>query len=74
MKASEIRALSRDEMNQKLTDLKHELFNLRFQHEIGQLENSSKLKQAKKDIARLQTILGELVRNPETAEGEQATA
>jgi large subunit ribosomal protein L29 len=74
MKASEIRALSRDEMNQKLTDLKHELFNLRFQHEIGQLENSSKLKQTKKEIARIKTILGELARNPQTAEGEQATA
>ena len=74
MKASEIRALSRDEMNQKLTDLKHELFNLRFQHEIGQLENSSKLKQTKKEIARIKTILSELARNPQTAEGEQATA
>jgi large subunit ribosomal protein L29 len=74
MKASEIRALSRDEMNQKLTDLKQELFNLRFQNEIGQLENSSKLKQTKKEIARINTILGELARNPQTAEGEQATA
>ena len=74
MKASDIRALSRDEMNQKLTDLQHELFNLRFQHEIGQLENSSKLKQTKKDIARIQTVLSELARNPETVEGEQATA
>jgi large subunit ribosomal protein L29 len=74
MKASEIRALSRDEMEQKLTELKHELFNLRFQHEIGQLENSSKLKQTKKEIARIQTVLGELARNPQTAEGEQATA
>lgn len=73
MKASEFRALSRDEMEQKLTELKHELFNLRFQHEIGQLENSGKLKQTKKDIARIQTVLGELARNPETAEGEQAT-
>jgi large subunit ribosomal protein L29 len=61
-------------MQQKLTELKHELFNLRFQHEIGQLENSSKLKQTKKDIARIQTVLGELARKPEAAEGEQATA
>ncbi len=74
MKASEIRALSRDEMQQKLTELKHELFNLRFQHEIGQLENSSKLKQTKKDIARIQTIMIELAGNPEAAEGEQASA
>ena len=74
MKDSEIRALSHDEMTQKLTDLKHELFNLRFQHEIGQLENSSKLKQTKKDIARIQTVLVEMARNPETAEGGQTTA
>jgi large subunit ribosomal protein L29 len=74
MKGGEIRALSRDEMQQKLTDLKHELFNLRFQHEIGQLENSSKLKQTKKDIARIQTIMGESARNPDTTEGERATA
>jgi large subunit ribosomal protein L29 len=74
MKAGEIRALSRDEMEQKLTDFKHELFNLRFQHEIGQLEDSSKLKQIKKDIARIQTIMGESARSSETGQGEQATA
>ncbi len=64
MKVSEIRALSRDEMQQKLVEMKHELFNLRFQKEIGQLENSSNLKGTKKDIARIKTILSELVRNP----------
>lgn len=63
MKTSEIRALSNEEMNQKLVDLKHELFNLRFQHEIGQLENPSKIKQTQKDIARIYTILGEAARN-----------
>ena len=74
MKASEIRALSRDEMQQKLTDLKHELFNLRFQNEIGQLENSSKLKQTKKDIARIMTIMGQSTQNPEPAESEPSQA
>lgn len=74
MKASDIRALSRDEMEQKLTDLKHELFNFRFQNEIGQLENSSKLKQTKKDIARIRTIMGEASKSPETEEGEQTSA
>jgi large subunit ribosomal protein L29 len=59
MKASEIRALSREEAQQKLADLKHELFNLRFQHETGQLENPRKLKQTQKDIARIFTILTE---------------
>ena len=57
MKPSEIREMNPDEMQQKLKDLKEELFNLRFQLEVGQLENSARLKQAKKDIARVKTIL-----------------
>ncbi len=68
MKVSEIRALSPDEMQQKLKDLKHELFNLRFQHEVGQLENPSKMKDTKKDIARINTVLTELARNPKEAD------
>jgi large subunit ribosomal protein L29 len=59
MKAEEIRALSSDEMQRKLTELKHELFNLRFQHEVGQLENPGKMKQTKRDIARIKTVLNE---------------
>jgi large subunit ribosomal protein L29 len=57
MKPSAIRDMSPDEMQQKLKDLKEELFNLRFQLEVGQLENSARLKQTKKDIARVQTVL-----------------
>jgi large subunit ribosomal protein L29 len=57
MKASEIRDMAPEERLQKLNDLKEELFNLRFQHEIGQLENSGKLKSLKRDIARIKTIL-----------------
>ena len=64
MKPSEIRALSPEEMQQKLTELKHELFNLRFQHEVGQLENPSKMKETQKDIARINTVLTEMARNP----------
>lgn len=60
MKAGEIREMSHDEMTRKLGDLKEELFNLRFQHEIGQLENSNKLKQTKRDIARIKTVLKEV--------------
>lgn len=56
MKPNEIREMSSDEMQQKLKDLKQELFNLRFQHEVGQLENSARLKQIRKDIARVQTV------------------
>ena len=57
MKASEIRELSPQERDQKLTDLKEELFNLRFQHASGQLENPTKIGQAKKEIARLKTVI-----------------
>jgi large subunit ribosomal protein L29 len=59
MKASEIRDMSPDERRQKLVDLKEELFNLRFQHEVGQIENPKKLKQTKSDIARIKTIIRE---------------
>jgi len=60
MKASEIRDLSPQEQQQKLIDLKEELFNLRFQHGIGQIENPTKLKKTKADIARVKTILREI--------------
>ncbi len=63
MKAEEIRALSPEEMQQKLTDLKHELFNLRFQHEVGQLENPRNIKRTQKDIARIYTVLDEVARD-----------
>ena len=66
MKASEIRELSPQEMQQKLNDFKEALFNLRFQHEVGQLENSKKLEQTKRDIARLKTILKEIESNEQT--------
>lgn len=57
MKASELRELSAQELQAKLKDLKAELFNLRFQHAINQLENPMRIKAVKKDIARVQTIL-----------------
>ena len=63
MKASEIRDMNLDEMQIKVVDLKEELFNLRFQHEIGQLENPQRMKQTKKDIARMQTIIKEVTLN-----------
>ena len=56
MKAKEIRELSADELNQKLASLKEELFNLRFQHATGQLENPMRIKDVKKSIARIKTI------------------
>ncbi|MCP4109174.1 MAG: 50S ribosomal protein L29 [Desulfobacteraceae bacterium] len=59
MKASEIRELSRDEMQRKIADLKEELFNLRFQHATNQLENSQKMKMVRRDIARIKTVVRE---------------
>ena len=59
MKASELRELSVGELNEKLADLKAELFNLRFQHTINQLDNPLRLKAVRKDIARVKTLIGE---------------
>jgi large subunit ribosomal protein L29 len=67
MNASEIREMTADEMERKQTDLKQELFNLRFQHAIGQLENPCKIKQTKQDIARMQTVLREAALNSQNA-------
>ncbi len=60
MKASEIRESTAAELNKKLEELRSELFNLRFQHAINQLENPMRIKAVKKDIARIKTILREM--------------
>ena len=57
MKASEIRAMSTAELETKLKDLKAELFNLRFQLAINQLENPMRITAVKKDIARILTVM-----------------
>ena len=59
MKATDIKELSVEEMNNKLEDLKQELFNLRFQLAVNQLENTARLKAVKTDIARIKTVLRE---------------
>ena len=59
MKTKEIRELTVEELNTKLKDLKEELFNLRFRHAIGQLENTASIKTCKTDIAKVKTILRE---------------
>ena len=59
MKAEELRDMTGDELNAKLKELKNELFNLRFQHAINQLDNPHKIVDVKKDIARVMTILQE---------------
>ena len=59
MKASKLRELSEDELIVRLRDTRKELFNLRFQHATGQLENTARLKAVKSDIARMYTVLRE---------------
>lgn len=60
MKAKEIKELSAVELNDKLKQLKAELFNLRFQHAINQLDNPMRISAVKKDIARVKTIMREM--------------
>ena len=67
MNAREIREMTPDEMQRKVTDLKQVLFNLRFQLEIGQLENRAKIRQTKPDIARLLTVIRAASLNPKKA-------
>ena len=68
MKAKEIRELSKDEFVAKLGDLKTEFFNLRFQLATGQLNNPSSIKNVKKDIARVKTVLREMELGQKVAE------
>ncbi|MBQ8000333.1 MAG: 50S ribosomal protein L29 [Ruminococcus sp.] len=60
MTAAELKKLSADELVKKLADLKEELFNLRFQLAINQLENPMRISAVKKDIARVSTVLRQL--------------
>ncbi|TDQ66544.1 large subunit ribosomal protein L29 [Maritalea mobilis] len=59
MNASEVRAKTADELKQELVDLKKEQFNLRFQRATQQLENTARVRQVRRDIARIKTILRE---------------
>ncbi|MBR1752733.1 MAG: 50S ribosomal protein L29 [Ruminococcus sp.] len=57
MKANELKEMSLAELNEKLADLKQELFNLRFQHAVNQLDNPKSMTAVKKDIARVKTFI-----------------
>ncbi|WCK54770.1 50S ribosomal protein L29 [Aneurinibacillus sp. Ricciae_BoGa-3] len=59
MKANEIRDLTTAEIEQKVTSLKEELFNLRFQLATGQLDSPARIRQVRKDIAKAKTVLRE---------------
>ncbi len=62
MKAAELRGKSWDELKSLLLDLKKEQFNLRFQKATGQLENSARIRQVRRDIARIKTVMHEMAR------------
>ena len=59
MKTNEIRKLSTEEINKKITESKEELFNLRMKQATGSLENPSRIRELRKNVARLKTILRE---------------
>ena len=59
MKAKQIHEMTDEELNTKLGELKEELFNLRFRHATGQLENPNVIATVKKDIARVKTVIRE---------------
>ena len=60
MKANEVRKMSGEELQTKLQDLKKDLFNLRLQHATNQLDNPLKIRETKRDIARVMTVMREL--------------
>jgi large subunit ribosomal protein L29 len=68
MKAKDLRELATDELERKKAELKDQLFKLRFQNELGQLESFAKMNALRKDIARIETILQE-----DKAKGRTAT-
>ncbi|NLC72013.1 MAG: 50S ribosomal protein L29 [Desulfuromonadaceae bacterium] len=59
MKVSEIRDLTPEDLLKKEDELNKELFNLKYQHHTAQLENTARIRQVRKDIARLKTVVGE---------------
>jgi len=59
LKAEKVRELTSQELTEKVLELKNELFNLRFQMATGQLDNPMKIKEVKRDIARVKTVLRE---------------
>jgi len=71
MKPTELRELSEDELQSKEAELSDQLFKLRFQHSLGQLDNAAKLKNIRKDLARIKTILKEKSKGTEQANGSK---
>jgi large subunit ribosomal protein L29 len=64
MKAAELRARTEDQLHEQLLQLKKEQFNLRFQRATGQLENTARVREVRRDIARIKTILAAQTARP----------
>jgi large subunit ribosomal protein L29 len=62
MKSADVRAKTDDELKSELSQLAKEVFNLRFQKASGQMENTARMRQARRDVARIKTVLGERAR------------
>ena len=73
-KPSDFRARSEDELGEQLETLSKEIFNLRFQRASGQLENTARVRQVRRDIARIKTILGERRRAQASGATSRTTA
>jgi len=67
MKAEEVHAKSEDELKEQLLGLRKEAFNLRFRKASGQLENTARVRQVRRDIARIKTVLGQRTSAAQTA-------
>jgi len=76
MKSADLRAMSPDQLDDEFLKLKKERFNLRFQRATGQLENTSRVRQVRRDIARIKTIAGQkrAGQSPASASASAATA
>ena len=74
MKTADVRAMSADQIDDEVLKLQKEQFNLRFQRATGQLENTSRVRVVRRDIARLKTIAGQKNASAKPAAGEVATA
>jgi large subunit ribosomal protein L29 len=72
MKASDLRSRTSDELTEEVETLGKEIFNLRFQRASGQLENTARVRQARRDIARIKTILGERRRQAPSGTGARS--
>jgi large subunit ribosomal protein L29 len=72
MRAQDVRDMSQDQLDDKLTELKKEQFNLRFQKATGQLENTARVRQVRKDIARVRTIANEKLALQKSAEAAKS--